>query len=51
MRDDQLYEHAEHIWAAVESGGRDQAVTAARRLAEHAVAEAHAQLDRQRGNY
>jgi hypothetical protein len=39
VTDDELYEYAQQIWSAVEKGGWDTAVAAARRLADQAVAE------------
>jgi hypothetical protein len=39
MTDDELYEHAQHIWDAVEKGGWERAVAAARHLASQAVGE------------
>ena len=39
MSDDELYDYAQQIWDAVEKGGWDAAVAAARRLADKAVAD------------
>jgi hypothetical protein len=40
MTDDELYDHAQRIWGAVEQGGWASAVAAAQSLADQAVAEA-----------
>jgi hypothetical protein len=40
VTDDELYDYAQQIWIAVEQGGWDRAVAAARRLADDAVGEA-----------
>lgn len=40
MTDEELYEYAQRIWCAVEKGGWDGPVAAARRLAERAAAGA-----------
>lgn len=45
MTDDELYDYAQQIWSAVEHGGWDTAIAAARRLVDAAVADVAGPLD------